>query len=52
MFGKKPFPWLPGGLSDPELAAVREWKFLFQLFLYTNESSFSNFMILENFEKK
>lgn len=33
-FEEEPFHWVPGGMSEPELAAVQEWKFLSQLFLF------------------
>lgn len=33
VFEEEPLHWVSGGMSDPELATVQEWKFLSQLFL-------------------
>lgn len=31
---EEPFHWVPGGVSDPKLAVVQEWKFLSELFVF------------------
>ena len=31
---EEPLHWVPGGVSDPKLAVVQEWKLLSELFVF------------------
>ena len=33
-FEEEPLHWVPGGMSDPKLATLQEWKFLSPLFFF------------------